>query len=170
MKRIIFLYTHPIQYFSPLQRVIHDKGEFESKVLYCEDTSKGYYDTEFGRQVKWDSPLTDGYEFEVLKKSPISRIGGFFHYSNSGVSSFLHLKKSDIFVVHGWGYFTAVYAILLSKIRGIKVWLRAESPLVHESSRSKTSLFLRKLVFKNFFKFIDGFLVIGKQNELFYIN
>lgn len=169
MKKIVFLYTHPIQYFTPLQQTIHEKGKFKSKVLYCEDTSKGYYDREFGRDITWDSPLTEGYEFKVLKKSFISRAGSFFRFTNFGISSFLHADSTDILVVHGWSYFTALYAILLAKARGIKIWLRAESPLVHEKSRSKFSLILRDIIFKQFFKLIDGFLVIGKQNEMFYM-
>jgi glycosyltransferase involved in cell wall biosynthesis len=156
---IFFLYTHPIQYFAPLQILLSQQDEFHSTVLYCKDTSAGYFDAEFGQRLKWDTVLTEGYPHRFLP--------------NSGFSfSIRHLLKKrdvDILVVHGWGYATAWIAILIAKLRGIEVWLRAETPLIHEVRKGRISSILRRLVIGQFlFRLVDKFLYIGEQNRKFY--
>jgi len=68
VKKIKFLYTHPIQYFAPLHKQIQLANFCISEVLYCENTSNGYYDNEFKKTIKWDIPLLEGYNSIILKK------------------------------------------------------------------------------------------------------
>lgn len=168
-KKITFLFTHPIQYFSPLLKLLSEDNTFDIEVLYCEDTSQGYYDKEFGKIVQWDTPLLKGFKYSFLPNSILSNLGSFFKYSNFRIISKLKINKPDILIIHGWNYFTAILAIIVAKFLGIKVWHRGESPYKQEVLKPKWVLVIKRIYFKYFlFKLFDKFLYIGKQNKLFY--
>jgi glycosyltransferase involved in cell wall biosynthesis len=171
--KLVFVNTHPIQYFAPLYEEIEIEGTFDLEVWYCTKHGlDGEIDKQFGTNVKWDLPLLEGYKYKFLKNhSPKAGFyNGFWGIMNFGIWSELKkLPKKSIIVVHGWHPFSAIFTIIAAKILGHISCLRAESPLVHERNRSKSSLWIRKMVFKFFlFKFIDKFLYIGTQNKLFY--
>jgi len=140
-----------------------------SEVLYCENTSNGYYDNEFKKTIKWDIPLLEGYNSIILKKSFFSTKNGFFKYVNFSIYKFLNKQNTDILVVHGWSYFSAIYSIIIAKIFGIEVWLRGESPYCQEILKSSTNKIIKSILFKYFlFILIDKFIYIGEENKKFY--
>jgi glycosyltransferase involved in cell wall biosynthesis len=169
MKKITFLYTHPIQYFAPLHKQINLENFCKSEVLYCENTTNGYFDYEFKKSIKWDIPLLEGYNSFFLKKSIFSQNSGFFKHVNFSIYKFLNKKNTDILFVHGWSYFTAIYSIIVARLFGIEVWLRGESPYCQEINKSKTNRYFKKIIFKYFlFKLINKFVYIGEENKKFY--
>ena len=65
---IIFINSHPIQYFAPLYQHLAKDPSFKVQVIYLTDeTVNGYLDEQFGVDVTWDIPLLKGYEFVFLK-------------------------------------------------------------------------------------------------------
>jgi len=169
MKKITFLYTHPIQYFAPLLKKITEAGFCHCHVLYCEDTTKGYFDKEFGKKINWDIPLLNGYSFYFLPNSVLSRLGSFFRLSNLSIRKFIGKGQTDILVVHGWAYFTAIFAIVCAKLKGSEVWLRGESPLNQEMQKPAWNRLFKKIFLQyGLFRLVDRFLYIGHQNRLFY--
>ena len=169
MKKITFLYTHPIQYFAPLLKKINESDVCSLNVLYCQDTSKGYQDKEFGQKIKWDTPLLEGYDYEFLPESNLNIKGGFFKYFNPAVRKYITKKKTDILVIHGWSNATTILALFYAYFRGIEIWLRSESPYCQEIKKSKFILGLKKIILKYFlFKMVDKFLYIGEENRRFY--
>lgn len=74
--KIAFLLTHPIQYFSPLFREMAKHPKIDLTVYYCSDESvRGMKDVGFGKEVKWDIPLLEGYKYKFIKNySPIPTI------------------------------------------------------------------------------------------------
>ena len=65
--RIAYLATHPIQYQAPLFKEISKSPCIDLKVLFFSDfSSKSYNDVEFGKNIKWDIPLFDGYKYKYL--------------------------------------------------------------------------------------------------------
>jgi len=166
MKKISFLLTHPIQYFSPLFKEIEKNNFSQFNVIYCENTTSGYYDKEFAKTINWDFDLLNGYNFTFLKKDIISRL---FKRCNLSIINYLFYNKPDILIIHGWSYPTSLIAIITAKILGIKIWLRAETPYIHEIKIGKVKKVLKYIIFKYFFlKLFDKFLFIGIQNKLFY--
>lgn len=169
MKRIKFLYTHPIQYFAPLLREIDKAAICEATALYCENTAEGYFDKEFGKAISWDLPLMDGYQSVILPNSRLSRLGSFFRLSNFSIRKHIGRKQAEVLAVHGWGYCTAVFAIIWGKLTGTKIWLRGESPLNQELQKSFLNRLFKRIFLQFFlFRFVDKFLYIGKQNYQFY--
>ncbi len=169
MKRITFLYTHPIQYFAPLLKKISTENFCKMRALFCYDTTKGYQDKEFGQKIKWDVPLLEGYDYQFLPRTFPKLQSPFLKYFNLSIVSALSKKNTDIIAIHGWGYGTAILAILIAKIKGIEVWMRSETPLCQEILKKGLlqkikTLYLQYLIFKC----VDKFMYIGEQNKLFY--
>ena len=167
--RIAFLFTHPVQYLTPLVSEISKETNFNIKVYYCEDTTKGYYDKEFGKVLKWDIPLLEGYKYDFLPNSRLKKIGGFFRYANFSIIRKLRTDKPDVLIIHGWNYLTALIAIITCKFLSIKIWHRGDNPYRQEMLKPKTLLFIKKVILGYvLFSTIDRFLYVGLQNKLFY--
>ncbi len=169
MVRVLFLNSHPIQYFAPLYQEISRREDFKLKVFYCSRHGlEGERDEEFGVEVKWDLPLLSGYSFEFLKNySPKPSIYGFGGLLNLGLISRLRKEPKSILIVHGWGYASNLLAIFFGKLSGHVVCLRGESPASHEQIRPVSGLrrfFLKRILFP----VLDYFLFIGKENKAFY--
>ncbi|MEM9849099.1 MAG: glycosyltransferase family 4 protein [Bacteroidota bacterium] len=171
-KRLIFLYSHPIQYFAPLSRKLAQSDEFEVLVCYCSDYGvKAYQDREFNRTVQWDIPLLEGYESIFLKN--YKRNGGiekgFFGLINLGILKVLRQQPKSYIIVHGWGYLTQLLTLVVGRAYGHTVCLRGESPLSHEAQYNDKQRQRRKRFFQHFlFPRIHKFLYIGSQNKAFY--
>lgn len=171
IKKVGFLLSHPIQYFSPLMQEMERHLKPNFKVFYCSDhgiTEK--YDTGFGRTVKWDIPLLDNYPYEFVENNSFNpSVSNFFGLINYDLIKVLYQNELDVLIIHGWGFFSNIFAILIGKVTGVKVWLRAETPLNQERFHSSKSLFLRRIVLHYFlFKLIDKFLYIGQENRDFF--
>ncbi len=143
------------------------------KVIYLSDeTITGYRDDQFGVTVKWDIPLLLGYDFLFLKNHSWkpSLKNGFFGLINFGLLRELKKAEKDaIVIVHGWGYFSLVFAVCTAKIFGFRVGLRGESPLKHEDLNFSVKGIFRFLFFKIvLLPFVDKFFFIGNQNRMFY--
>lgn len=172
-KNLVFINTHPIQYFVPLYREIEKINFFNQKIIYLTNHgTNSKFDKEFNTKFKWDIPLLEGYNYDFIKNNSLSPgvYNGFFGVVNfSIIKKLYNLKKNTIVVVHGWSPLSCFASIVFSKIFGSKTCLRAETPLSHEIKKSKVKLFFRKIIFKYFlFKMIDKFLFIGKENKKFY--
>jgi glycosyltransferase involved in cell wall biosynthesis len=171
MQRIIFLNSHPIQYFAPLYQQIAKDTDFNLEVLYCSDeTLQGATDKQFGVQFKWDIPLLEGYKYIFLRnasRSP-SIYNGFFGLLNLGVIKFLRKETKSIVILHGWAYASDFIAIIFAKLFGHVVCLRAETPLNQEVKKNKWITLFKNVYLKFLFLFVDYGLYIGIQNKLFY--
>lgn len=168
---VVFLNSHPIQYFAPLYQQMAKDPSIDLEVLYCSDeTLKGATDRQFGVQVLWDIPLLQGYAHTFLKNRAIrpSIFQGFWGLINPGVIGKLSKKRKSIVIVHGWGYFTHVLTLITAKLTGHTVCLRAETPLNQELQKRKIVTTLKHWYLRFLFLFIDRFLYIGEQNRLFY--
>ena len=54
MKDIIFVNSHPIQYFAPMYKYFNEHN-IPTTAWYCSDFSvKGGIDVEFGQKITWD--------------------------------------------------------------------------------------------------------------------
>ena len=170
-RSVVFLNSHPIQYFAPLYQQMAKDPELGLEVLYGSDeTLKGATDKQFGVQVQWDIPMLQGYTYRFLKNRSFnpSIFKGFWGLVNPGVINYLFRKRKSLLVIHGWGYFTHVLTIITGRLLGHTVCLRAETPLNQELKKPKGVTRLKHLYLRFLFLFVDRFLYIGQQNKLFY--
>ncbi|MBX2890021.1 MAG: glycosyltransferase family 4 protein [Saprospiraceae bacterium] len=170
--KIVFLNTHPIQYFAPMyQELTHSKA-FDFEVWYC--TRHGLnaeMDKQFGKAVKWDIPILEGYPHKFLKnhapKPSLYSIWGIINLSI--FKEIFRLPRKSAVVLFGWNNFTYLAAVMACKLSGQAVLIRCDTPYLREKLRKGfMSRFQRKLLQHLLFPLIDHFLYIGKQNKLFY--
>jgi glycosyltransferase involved in cell wall biosynthesis len=171
-KRVVFLLSHPIQYFSPLFVEIAKQPDLNLLVLYCTDENiKGHMDQGFGVNVKWDIPLLDGYNYKFLKNNSWKPglFKGFFGLINFNVIKVLFKERNSLVIIQGWRYVTNVLAIVFGSLIGCKVCVRGDNPVKLERLKSNKLLLIKKIILGSFlFKFIDYFLYVGKQNKEYY--
>ena len=171
MKDLIFVNSHPIQYFAPLYKYLNENG-IKTRAWYGSDESiKGSKDTGFGVQIKWDIPLLDGYDYQFFKnysRKP-SSAGGFFGIVNFGMLKALFKAPKSVVIVHGYHYFTNLMVLLLGKLKGHIICMRCEMPQSQELLKHGLKQKIKKAGLKYFlFPRIHYFLYIGTQNRLFY--
>ena len=146
--------------------------EFDLKVYYFSDASvKGNIDKGFGQHVKWDVPLLDGYSYQFIRnysqrKSLNNR---FWDLINPGVIPILWKDVSSIILINGWSYFSVLLTIVVARLLGKKVWLRAENPLNQDLRKSRPVRFLKRIFLSYLlFKLIDKALYIGTESKKFF--
>ncbi|MES2775208.1 MAG: glycosyltransferase family 4 protein [Bacteroidota bacterium] len=171
MKPIIFINSHPIQYFAPLYKAMNDHG-IKTEAWYCSDESiRGARDKQFGVDVKWDIPLLEGYKSRFFKNHSwkASHSTGFFGLMNLGMIRELFRIPKSVIVVHGWHYFTHLSILMLAKLKGHTVCLRWEMPQNQEALKKGFKQSVRRWGLKHLlFPRIHYFLNIGTQNRLLY--
>jgi glycosyltransferase involved in cell wall biosynthesis len=166
--RLAYVVSHPIQYQAPLLRRIAREPGIDLTVFFGSDFSvRGYRDEGFGVEVRWDTPLLEGYRSEFLPSlrdtgglsltSPISR----------GIYRRLRQGRFDALWVHGYASVNALHAILAANALGIPVLLRAESWLA-DRERSQLKLAIKELFFHALAVGIDAVLPIGSANAAYW--
>jgi glycosyltransferase involved in cell wall biosynthesis len=128
------------------------------------------YDSGFGKEVKWDIPLLDGYTYQFLKNFSASKSMDCKWYNAINFSILNVIKKtsSKILVINGWSYFSDWLVIIAGVLFRKQIWVRADNPLSQEEKtgwKAKLKkLILRKLLFPCF----DKFLYVGTESKLFF--
>jgi glycosyltransferase involved in cell wall biosynthesis len=95
--RVLTIASHPVQYSSPIFRLMAQHPRVDSHVAYCSlRGAEAGHDPEFGRSVKWDVPLLDGYAWTHVPNQ------------GSGSESFLGLNNPGLWKLIRAGHFDAV--------------------------------------------------------------
>ncbi len=173
MLNIIFLNSHPIQYYAPLYKELSLSKKINIEVWYLSDHGiREDIDIQFGAIFKWDIPLLEGYNYIFLKNNSLKPgiNNGFFGLLNLELIKMVkNLPKKSIIVIPGWNYLSYWIAILTAFFYRKHVAFRSESPLSHEKNKSTFNKFFRTFLFKKFlFKQISYAFFVGKENFNFY--
>jgi glycosyltransferase involved in cell wall biosynthesis len=120
--------THPVQYRGPLYSLIARAKHTQLYVYYKTDKSlRGYHDIEFGRELAWDVPLMDGYDYCFLSLQQ----GGFrfgvllraffrvaWGFTDKRPAACLYVDLNDI---------GTIVLSLVAALVGVPQWLRVET-------------------------------------------
>ncbi len=154
--RLLYLVSHPIQYQAPLLRLIANDPEIELLVLFENLASAGTFaDSGFGRDVIWDVPLTDGYEFAKL---------------NSRTEIVPHLNKSDVLWIHGWDSALKRAALKAASKSGVPVLMRGENTNAAMPDGGPLRAMFKRAYLNTIFTHCSGFLCIGSANRQYYLD
>ncbi|MEK7568239.1 MAG: glycosyltransferase family 4 protein [Patescibacteria group bacterium] len=170
MYRLAILTSHPIQYQAPLFKKLAERPEIDLTVYFCWDFGAGEksLDAEFGKKIKWDIPLLEGYEYKFLKNFSLKPSSEFFGQINFGIIKELRQNNYDAILVFGWNSFTNWLVFLTAFWRKTPIFLRGENPLNQEFLKSGWKIRLKKIILGWLFKHINVFLYIGEENKKFY--
>ncbi len=167
---LLVLASHPIQYQTPFYKLLAKQEEINLKVLFCSDWGlKEYRDKGFGKKIKWDTHLLDGYKYGFLPNiSPFPNPSTFWGLINPKIIEKLKTESHNILWIHGWAHCTNWLAIYAAKKYNIPVLLRSETNLLPKLPLWKS--IIKKKILSGLFNKLNGFLAIGKYNEDFYKN
>lgn len=164
MLRVAYLLSHPIQYQSPLLRLLAQQPGLDLTVFYTSDFSlRSYYDQGFGVSVEWDVPLLGGYRHEFLPRLLDSNDITFFRPLNRGIFRRLRNGRFDVLWIHGYATLNSWIAMVAAKVLGIPVLLRTDSTLI-DHPRSPGKLALKNIFFRALRQFTYGVLSVGQRN------
>ena len=96
MNRLAIVTTHPIQYYAPLFQRIAAEDNVSLKVFYSRLFDETQFDPDFGLDVVWDIPLTQGYDHDSFQCS-----------NKNGILNMIHsIREFDAsaLMVFGWNF------------------------------------------------------------------
>ncbi len=168
MHKLAIISTHPIQYNAPLFKMLRERNNVAIKVFYTWSQSESgkKFDPGFGRNIEWDIPLLEGYEYSF--SANIAKIPGTHHFNginNPNLISEIVDWKPDAILVYGWSFKS--HFKLLRYFKGkIPVLFRGDSTLLDESNGIKK--ILRRLFLKYVFLHVDIALYVGEANRKYF--
>lgn len=167
--KVAYFLTHPIQYQSPLIRRLIASG-IDLHVYYASDsTSRSYYDPGYSREVKWDVPLLDGYEYTVLNAEPASgsRRAQIRSYSDQ-IDRALSERPADVWWLHGWHHPLVVAAWKLARQHGAAIMMRGETSMQSVRGGMMGRL-LHRWYYTRAFRELSLCLATGTLNQRLYL-
>ncbi len=163
--------THPIQYQAPLYRYLEAHSSIKPFVLFL--TRHGVdesFDPGFGRSVKYDIPLLEGYDYKFLrnispKKSPSTIIGAI----NPSLISEIRKHSFDAVLFHGWYSISNWLGFTTSRLSHIPYILRGETK-PDQNEKTSPKLVLKHKAISPIVRNAAACLAIGSLNHQFYID
>lgn len=168
-KRLAIITTHPIQYNAPLFQLLAKEDNLQIKIFYTWSQSETgmKYDPGFGKNIEWDIPLLEGYDYEFIKN--ISKTPGTTHFKGidnpSLIEKILQWKPQAI-LVFGWAFKSHLAVMRYFKGK-IPILFRGDSTLLNEHVGIKK--LVRRVFLKWVYKHIDYALCVGTNNKNYFL-
>jgi len=127
------------------------------------------YDPGFGKQVKWDIPLLEGYEYSFIKN--VGKEPGSHHFK--GIDNPTLIKEiedwnPDALLVFGWSFKSHLKVLRHFKGRR-KILFRGDSNLLDEAKGFSIKKIARKIFLKWVYRNVDVALHVGSANRAYYL-
>jgi len=165
--RLAIVVSHPIQYYSPVFQLLHQRGLLTIKVFYTwGESSVHKFDPGFNKKIEWDIPLLDGYPYEWVVNT--SKDPGTHHFNgivNPGLITQLKAWQPGALLIYGWGYNSHLKVIRYFKNK-IPIFFRGDSTLLDEKKGYKT--ILKTLFLKWLYRHVDHAFYVGTNNKAYY--
>lgn len=167
-RRLAIVISHPIQHFAPLYTQLAKSDQLEIKVFFiAENGLRPYHDQEFGAQVKWDVPLTEGYSHEFVEPGKILDNFSFLNVDSSRLVSRVEQFGPDLIWLHGYAQ-RANWRVLRARPNGASIIYSSDSNLADHRSWLRTAL--KRRVIKWFFKRCEFYLSISPSNRKYLLH
>src|SRR5271156_6347068 len=156
--RVLFVGTHPVQYESPLLRLLAQDSRLEILVAYCSlQGAEPQVDQDFGVEVKWDVPLLEGYPWIVVaNRSWSPGLGSFFGLFNPGIWGLIRHGRFDAVVLFtGYIYSTFWMGVVAAKISGAGVVFGTDATSLQPRDAKRWKLPIKKILLPKIFRIAD---------------
>jgi glycosyltransferase involved in cell wall biosynthesis len=169
VKKLAIFMSHPIQYQVSLLRKLARNTEFKTHVYFFWGFGvNATYEADFQREIKWDIPVLEGYQYSFLRNYSLRPSANFWGEINFGVVAEIFRNRYDAILIFGWGIFSNWLAIFAALLSGTRVILHGESPMNQESGKEGLKRVVRSMILRQLFQRISAFLYIGEENRKFY--
>ena len=167
MLRLAIVATHPIQYYAPLFQTLTARGRVQVRVFYgWRGGAELELDRGFGREVQWDIPLLDGYEYTFVPNE--SRRPGPYHFGGIWSSQLIPgitQWEPEAVLVYGWNFRS--HLKVLRHFHGrVPVLFRGDSTLLGEKPGGK--IVLRRVFLRWVYRHVDVALFVGVHNRAYF--
>jgi glycosyltransferase involved in cell wall biosynthesis len=161
------LLSHPVQYYSPVFKALAEAMPIH--VFYELQEKYTVFDKGFGVDVRWDTPLFEGYEYSYLPNWSFKPgTDHFMGLINPGASSQILNWRPDAVLVYGWKYWTHLTVMRTLQRVGIPVLFRGDSTnLDVESSGLRYTG--RKCFLRWVYNHVDIALYVGSRNKEYFM-
>ncbi len=170
--RLAILNSHPVQYGTPFFRRVAQSPEIDLVVYFCSrQGAEEYQDPGFGRRVKWDLPLLDGYPHRFLPNlRQRDEVGGFLSLINPSIVKEIWQNRYDAVFLGDYAYATDWLAFLAARLRRVPLFLVTESSLTYDRHvrRPWYIRWFKPKFLRWFFSQFDAAMAIGTLNADFY--
>lgn len=167
MIRLAIISTHPIQYYAPIFKLLHERQQIAIKVFYsCGESLKNKYDPGFGKKISWDIPLLSGYPYEWVNNK--STKPGSHHFNgiiNPDIIKQINTYKPDALLIIGWAYSGHLKVMRHFKNK-IPILFRGDSTLLDDKKGLKQ--ILRSIILKWVYKHVDHAFYVGINNKAYF--
>ena len=158
MKKLGIVSTHPIQYNAPLFQMLAADSELSVQVFFSKKAEEVRFDKDFGHEVIWDLPLTDGYSHQSFAAS-----------TSGGLKALLrglHSFQPDALLVYGWN-FPGHWKVMRTFHERIPVWFRGDSNLLDPIPWWKR--LARRALLSLVYRSVDRGFYVGQANRRYFL-
>ena len=165
--RLAIITTHPIQYYAPIFKLLHEREKISIKVFYTwGKAALNKYDPGFDQHITWDIPLLDGYLYEwVINTATDPGTHHFKGIINPDLRYQVEAWQPDAVLFYGWGYHGHLKAIRYFKNR-VPVFFRGDSTLLDEKKGIKG--LLKTIFLKWVYHHVDHAFYVGTNNKAYF--
>jgi glycosyltransferase involved in cell wall biosynthesis len=166
--RVAIIVSHPIQYYAPLYRRLAVRDDLRIKVFFTwHAAQRPQHDPGFGRDVAWDIPLTQGYEYELVPNVS-SRSGSdhFWGLRNPQLCARVLEWKPDAVHITGYAYASHLYGMWKLHRAGIPVLFRGDSHILDQRKGWRWQL--KKTLLRRVYSSTAACLYVGRNNYDYY--
>jgi glycosyltransferase involved in cell wall biosynthesis len=168
LKKLAIITTHPIQYYAPVFRLLHQRGAIEIKVFYTRGEMENgkQQDPGFGKAIEWDLPLLDGYPYEWVKNTACDP--GSHHFNgikNPELIKQLADWQPDALLVFGWAWQSHLKVMRFFKGR-LPVYFRGDSTLLDNKGNFRS--LIKKWFLTWVYKHTAGAFYTGVENKKYF--
>ena len=166
--KLAIIISHPIQYNVPLFRLLAERGVIEIMVFYSWGNAviENKYDPGFGRVIKWDIPLLEGYPSKFLDNT--SRRPGSDHFLgiiNPDIVPQIDAWKPDAVLIYGWNFKSHLMTMRHYKGK-LPVYFRGDSTLLDD--RPGLRHIIRNIFLKWVYSRVDKVFYVGQRNKEYF--
>ncbi len=156
--RVLMVSSHPVQYMSPLLRLMAQHPQLDIQVAYCSlQGAEAGIDPEFGVAVQWDIPLLEGYPWQQIPNtSRAPGLGRFWGLMNPGLWRLIRRGRFDAVIAYtGYTYASFWIAAAAAKSKGIPFLFNTDATSLDVRSGSRWKLWLKQWVLPRIFGLAD---------------
>jgi len=169
MKKLAILTSHPIQYNAPLFKILEERKIIQLKIFYTwgKDVMENKYDPGFKKNITWDIPLLDGYEYEFIENTAKNK--GSHHFKgiqNPDIIKKIETYNPDSLLIFGWAFASHLKVIRYFGNK-IPVYFRGDSTLLDKTKKYK--VLARSILLKWVYSHISYALYVGENNKKYFL-
>lgn len=170
MKKIAIITTHPIQYNAPFFKMLHQRKQLIIKVYYTggEEVLQSKFDQGFAKNIEWDIPLLEGYDYVFVKN--VSTHPGTYSFKgihNPTLIDEIRDWGADALLVYGWNFKSHLKAMRYFHGK-LPVFFRGDSTLLDER-KNIFKVWGRRIFLKWVYHYVDKAFYVGTANKNYFL-